>query len=243
MSETVALARFLEAREERSPRPAGEAGSRACARLTALLDAALSELAAALVGPGVAVVAVGGYGRGEQSRHSDIDLMLLAERQSQERSTALLYPLWDAKLTVGHSVRDVGQAIEAARESAETATALLDARLVWGDVALFDRFLRARRRLAGRQRRWLAAELAERRRERVEAERWQLASPHLKTGRGGLRDLHVPRWLDALEALAGGDEGPRELGAELGAARETLLATRTALHALSDRPSERLHQS
>ncbi len=241
MSETAALALFLEAREEREPRPASEAGGRACARLTELLDAALSELAASLVGPDVAVVAVGGYGRGEQSRHSDVDLMLLAERESQERSAALLYPLWDAKLTVGHSVRDVGQAIEAARESAETATALLDARLVWGDRALFDRFLRARRRLAGRQRRWLARELAARRRERVEAERWQLASPHLKTGRGGLRDLHVPRWLDALETLDGGAEGPAERDPALGAARETLLATRTALHALSDRPTDRLH--
>ena len=245
MSETVALARFLEAREERAPRPASEAGSRACARLTALLDAALSALAAALVPPDVAVVAVGGYGRGEQSRHSDVDLMLLAERRSQEQSTALLYPLWDAKLTVGHSVRDVGQALEAARASAETATALLDARLVWGNRALFDRFLKERRRLAGRQRRWLGAELAARRRERVEAERWQLASPHLKTGRGGLRDLHVPRWLDALEAIPGGGEvggeAPAGRGAALGAARETLLATRTALHALSDRPADRLH--
>ena len=240
MGESDALARFLAAREERAPRPASEAGSRACARLTALLDAALSSLAAPLPGRDVAVVAVGGYGRGEQSRHSDVDLMLLAEREHHERATALLYPLWDAKLAVGHSVRDVGQALEAARQSVETATALLDARLVWGDAGIFARFVDARRRAARRLRRSLPAELAARRRDRVAGERWQLASPHLKTGRGGLRDLHTVRWLDALEANAAGG-GPAEPAPELAAARETLLATRAALHALSDRPNDRLH--
>ena len=241
MSDTVALTRFLKAREERAPRQASEAGSQACAELTALLDAALSELASSLVGPDVAVIAVGGYGRRELCRHSDVDLMLLAERESHEAATALLYPLWDAKLSVGHSVRDVDQALDAAMQSVETATALIDARLVAGNAALFARFLEARRALARRQGHWLADELAARRGERVTAERWQLASPQLKTGRGGLRDLHAPRWLDALEAIARGDDAPPEPAPELKAARETLLATRTALHALSDRPTDRVY--
>ncbi|MCY4639915.1 MAG: HD domain-containing protein [Chloroflexi bacterium] len=241
MSETDALALFLAARAERGPQPAREAGSRACARLTALLDAALSSLAASLLGGDIAVVAVGGYGRREQSRHSDVDLMLLAERAYHEEATALLYPLWDAKLAVGHSVRDVGQTVEAARQSVETATALLDARLVCGDARIFARFVEARRQAARRAQRSLAAELEARRRERIAGERWQLASPHLKAGRGGLRDFHTVRWLDALDAVDGDGGEPAEPAPELASARETLLATRTALHALSDRPNDRLY--
>ena len=186
-----ALRCFLEARERREPRPAIEAGARACGELTAALDAALSELAAALPeSGGIAVVADGGYGRREQSRHSDVDLMLLAEGDAQQAAAALLYPLWDAKLAVGHSIRDVEQAVAAGEANVETLTALLDARLVAGDAALFERFRAAQRGLAQRQRRRLEAELAERRRARVAAEPWQLASPDLKAGRGGLRDLH-----------------------------------------------------
>lgn len=245
MSETPALQRFLEAREQRAPRLAVEAGVQACGELTALLDAAISELAAALISPNIAVVAVGGYGRREQSPHSDIDVMLLAEEEAQGAAAALLYPLWDAKLTVGHSIRDVGQTISAANERVETATALLDARLVTGNPALFERFREAQRHVASRQIRWLAAELAKQRKTRVAAERWQLASPQLKTGRGGLRDLHAPRWLDRMEVLARRTDAPTvtersERAEPLEAERETLLATRTALHALSERPGDRL---
>jgi [protein-PII] uridylyltransferase len=257
-SGTLALGRFLKARERREPRPTIEAGARACGELTAALDTALSELTAALPNPsGIAVVAVGGYGRREQSRHSDVDLMLLAEREAQQAASALLYPLWDAKLAVGHSIRDVEQAVAAAEANVETLTALLDARLVAGDAALFERFRAAQRGLARRQRRWLAAELAERRRVRVAAEPWQLASPDLKAGRGGLRDLHTLRWVDRAEALAHGavapapldnrapppvgDSSPGGAARSLDEARETLLAARTALHALSERPGDRLH--
>jgi [protein-PII] uridylyltransferase len=256
----LALGRFLEAREQRHPRPAIEAGARACGELTTALDAALSELAATLPDRGIAVVALGGYGRREQSRHSDVDLMLLAHGDAQQAAAALLYPLWDAKLAVGHSIRDVEQAVTAAEANVETLTALLDARLVAGDAALFARFRSAQRGLARRQLRWLHAELAERRRARVAAEPWQLAAPDLKAGRGGLRDLHSLRWLDRAEALARRADPPAALDdrappasggsppdraersrSSLVAARETLLAARTALHALSERPGDRLH--
>jgi len=254
------LGRFLEAREQRDPRPAIEAGARACGELSAALDTALSELTAALPdSSGIAVVAVGGYGRREQSRHSDVDRMLLAEGEAQRAASALLYPLWDAKLAVGHSIRDVEQAVAAAEANVETLTALLDSRLVAGDAALYERFRAAQRGLARRQRRWLAAELAERRRARVAAEPWQLASPDLKSGRGGLRDLHSLHWLDRADALARGLDpraaplsaapqnraalpaGGSPTGRAERSARETLLAARTALHALSEQPGDRLH--
>ncbi len=252
-----ALARFLEARDQRAPRPAIEAGSRACGELTNHLDTALSELATTIPAHGIAVVAVGGYGRREQSRHSDVDLMLLARRDTQQAATALLYPLWDAKLAVGHSIRDVEQTVVAAEANVETLTALLDGRLVAGDAVLFDHFRAALRGLARRQQRWLANQLAERRHARVRAEPWQLASPNLKAGRGGLRDLHSLRWLDRMEMLARGTERVSRPALGLGfdekrypaakrsssleTARETLLATRTALHSLSEQPDDQLH--
>src|SRR5690606_1354158 len=94
-----------------------------------------------------AVVAVGGYGRREQFRHSDIDVMVLVAPGASEGVGTLLYPLWDAGLKVGHSVRTVEQAVAVSRENIETLTALLDARFVAGDRSLYDRFVEARRKL------------------------------------------------------------------------------------------------
>ena len=114
-----ALARFLEA----------------CYVLSDLLDEALRELAGD--SPTSAIVAVGGYGRRTQSRHSDVDVMLLIDG-SEEGALRALYPLWDANLKVGHSVRTVPQAMVAADANLETFTALLDARFVGGNRALYE---------------------------------------------------------------------------------------------------------
>ena len=253
MTSDTALEHFLETRLEarsaaverasvRGHKPVGELpdelpGIAFCHALSDSLDEALTELAAD-GGAGFAVIAVGGYGRREQCRHSDIDLMLLVEGRPPESVTGMLYPLWDAALKVGHSVRSVNEAMEAARQNVETLTALFDARLVSGDAELFARFVRARRKLARAQRRELERELAARRSALVERERWQLQEPDVKNGRGGLRSLQAVHWLEAAEALAAGDEPPA-LAPPLAEAHETLLATRNALHALSDRPNDR----
>ena len=243
----AALQRFIEARSERSGRasvrPVHGAGATACRELTALLDGAIVG-AAEETTDGTseawpfALVAVGGYGRREQCRHSDIDLMLLTPRGGESDASRVLYPLWDAGLKLGHSVRTVDQAMRAGAESVETLTALLDGRLVGGDASLFGEFLRRRGRLARRQRGWLRDELARRREEAVSAEPWQLQACDLKSGRGALRDLQIVHWLAAAEALASGDPTP-DLDPTLEAARERLLATRNALHALEDRPNDR----
>ena len=245
MTSDTVLDRFTKARSAAGERAFARGDERSgelpgiafCHALSDSLDEALAALAAG-GGPGFAVIAVGGYGRREQCRHSDIDLMLLVEGRPPQSVTAMLYPLWDADLKVGHSVRSVEQAMEAARQSVETLTALFDARLVSGDAELFARFVRARRKLARAQRRELEDELTERRRALVAQERWQLQEPDVKNGRGGLRSLHVLHWLDTAEALAAAGEPPA-LAPPLAEARETLLATRNALHALSERPNDR----
>jgi [protein-PII] uridylyltransferase len=179
--------------------------------------------------PGVALVAVGGYGRGELSPRSDLDLLVVTagEEPAKERLQALLYPLWDAGLEVGHAVRSPAQSIEHAAADLETATALLSARLVAGDPDAFEALLAARGRWLESERRTLAQRILRavaERHERAGRAGWALA-PNLKEGIGGLRDLHAVNWMGA---VAGGGSGP---GPVLRAAAETLLALREALHA------------
>lgn len=249
------LERFIEARsayaERASLRLGGETaapdeawGLSACHELSDVLDAAIEELGAPYAGPGFALVAIGGYGRREQCRHSDIDLMLLfAGEPPRETVDGVLYPLWDAALKVGHSVRTPEQATAAAVQNVETFTSLLDARLVAGDERLYGRFLRDRRKLVLQQQRWLRSELAEYRARLVVAEPWQLQQPDVKNGRGGLRELQATHWLTVAEAIASGapEERP-ELPPDLEEARRTLLDIRTALHALDERPNDRYRQ-
>ena len=237
-----ALTRFLEERAANVARSSARAGLVRCHQLAETLDAALRELAADVEQHGLAVVGVGGYGRREQCRHSDIDVMLLVDGEAAlAAAPAVLYPLWDADLRVGHSVRTVPEAARAGSQNLETLTALFDSRLVVGDRELYERFLDARRKLARRQRRRLARGLADQRRSLLARERWQAQEPEVKTGRGGLRQLQALHWLDLAPALAEGAEPPPP-PTSLAAARETLLATRNALHALSERPNDRYRQ-
>ena len=87
---------------------------------------------------GVALVAVGGYGRRELCPGSDLDLMLLhSERDdAAELADRLWYPIWDLGLKVGHSVRTISECLSGVRTDNDTATSLLSARLVAGDAAL-----------------------------------------------------------------------------------------------------------
>lgn len=237
---------FLEARSAVAgrafARPLGRSGLALCHELSDALDESLRALANALPPRGVAIVAVGSSGRREQCRHSDIDIMLLFDRQPERWvSEAMLYPLWDSGLQVGHSVRTLRQIGPAARDSMQTFTALLDARLVAGDEALFERFRKGWRKTVRGGRDWMREELAAAHEVRLAREPWQLLEPDLKTSRGGLRSLQTALWLDATRAIAEGDEAPAP-APELADAREVLLATRNALHSLDDRANDRLRR-
>jgi [protein-PII] uridylyltransferase len=188
----------------------------------------------------VAVLAVGGYGRGEVSPHSDIDLLVLVDdkrRPSPEDLRGLLYPLWDAGFQVGHAVCSPKEAIERARGDPEAATSLLEARLVAGPVGLMDEMTGRRRRWLERDGRRLARRLLEvtaERHLRVERAGWVLA-PDLKQDVGGLRDLHAVGWLAAVAGW------PRPAGRpELVRAGELLLAVREALHGQTRRKTDRV---
>ncbi len=200
--------------------------------LTDALDLALVELAA---GTGVTVVAVGGYGRGELALHSDIDLMLLGSPDDAE-ARSILYPLWDAHLKVGHSIRTVRQAVAAGRDRVDTLCSLLTGRVVAGDPEPFVELEGELASLLRRERGRFVSVLASEERARRMAEPYHRQSVDVKAGRGALRCFHTADWLrrranltgqPGLDPVSGEDE-----------AREVLRAVRNALHAVADGPTD-----
>ncbi|MGJ5753082.1 [protein-PII] uridylyltransferase [Streptomyces puniciscabiei] len=189
--------------------------------------------------PGASLVAVGGYGRGELSPRSDLDLLLLHDGSDAKAVAALAdrlwYPIWDLGLALDHSVRTPAEARRTAGEDLKVQLGLLDARHLAGDLGLTaglrtavlaDWRNQAPKRLPELQE--LCAERAERR-----GELQYLLEPDLKEARGGLRDA------TALRAVAASwlADAPRE---GLADARRRLLDVRDALHLATGRATDRL---
>src|ERR1700689_5261935 len=150
----------------------------------------------------MAVIATGGYGRGLLAPGSDIDLFfLLPYKQTawgESVAEVLLYCLWDMGQKVGHATRSVDKCIRQAKTDMTIRTALLEARLLFGDTKLYEE-LTARfdkEVVQGTAAEFVAAKLAEReeRHRRVGQSRY-LCGPKIKEGTGGLRDLHTLFWI------------------------------------------------
>ncbi|MGW0150005.1 [protein-PII] uridylyltransferase [Streptomyces sp. NPDC003333] len=188
---------------------------------------------------GVALVAVGGYGRGELSPRSDLDLLLLHDGGDGTAVAALAdriwYPVWDLGLALDHSVRTPAEARKTAADDLKVQLGLLDARHIAGDLGLTtglrtavlaDWRNQAAKRLPELQE--LSAERAQR-----QGELQYLLEPDLKEARGGLRDATILRAV-AASWLA---DAPRE---GLADARRRLLDVRDALHLATGRATDRL---
>lgn len=149
-----------------------------------------------------AVMAVGGYGRGELAPSSDLDLLFLRAYKptpfSESVTEYMLYMLWDMGLKVGHSSRNVEESLKLAREDHTIQTAVLESRRITGDVSLADELqTRFRKEVAAREHAWFIAEkLRERdeRHARIGASRY-MVEPNIKEGKGGLRDVHTLFWM------------------------------------------------
>jgi [protein-PII] uridylyltransferase len=149
-----------------------------------------------------AVVAQGGYGRGELNPYSDIDLLVLypwkVTPYVETIADAILYPLWDAGLQVGHALRNVRESARWAARDLKAKTAILDARYLCGDESVFAEFDEAMREhvWSADQAGFMKEKFAEsvERHERA-GDTIYLLQPHLKDGKGGLRDLHTALWL------------------------------------------------
>jgi [protein-PII] uridylyltransferase len=200
----------------------------------------------------IAILGVGGYGRGEMAPHSDVDLLFLTPWKitpwAESVIETMLYLLWDLKLKVGHASRTVKDCLRLGREDVTIRTALLEHRFIVGDASLAaeldDRLWSELFRNTGAE--FIEAKLAERaeRHKRQGGQRYVL-EPNVKEGKGGLRDLQTLYWIgkylhrvpDA-KGLVGAGLLSREEFDSFALAEDFLWAARCHLHYITGRATD-----
>jgi len=150
---------------------------------------------------GAALIAVGGYGRGELHPYSDVDVMILLPddlpQGSEDALSGFVAALWDVGLEIGHSVRTVDQCFKEAAADLTVATTLMEARLITGPAALFE----AMQKVLAAERMWPSTEFfAEKRKEQIARHhRYHDTAynlePNVKGSPGGLRDIQMIGWV------------------------------------------------
>ncbi len=203
----------------------------------------------------IALIALGGYGRRELYPFSDIDLLLLHDWRSgkimQEVSESILYPLWDAGFEVGHSVRGIKDAIRFAGEDFFFQVALLDARLLTGSEPLFDKLLGRYQKkiLDGNRHRFVKTmEKFRAQRRKNHGSHAYLLEPHIKEGKGGMRDIQAMLWvaravfgLSGLDAMTDAGLLTTEDREKFTGSWDMLARIRNRLHYISRRKNDRLN--
>ncbi len=202
----------------------------------------------------IALVAVGGYGRRLVAPHSDIDVLFLCDNPGDARvqklAEAVLYPLWDCAIDIGHAVRGLDESLELSHTDIRTATTLLDVRQIAGERSIVAELVaRGREQIfSGMLERFIEAlETDTQARHERFGDSLYLREPELKLGRGGLRDLDVISWsararfqTEGLEQVVPhGMLTAHEVG-ELGAAQEHFWTLRNRLHLMAGRRRDRI---
>ncbi|MDH4317217.1 MAG: [protein-PII] uridylyltransferase [Desulfobulbaceae bacterium] len=202
----------------------------------------------------VAVVALGGYGRRELYPFSDIDLLLLHDRKAgrniKEVAESLLYPLWDSGFEVGHSVRTVKDAISFSLEDFIFQVSLLDARFLIGSNSLFEELRERYRKKIIEKRRNAFVETMDRfraeRRDKFGSHSY-LLEPHIKEGKGGMRDIQAMLWvarvvfgLDGLGAMEDAGILTRREREDFENSWNMLARVRNRLHYVGGRKNDQL---
>ncbi|HEX9618669.1 MAG TPA: [protein-PII] uridylyltransferase [Polyangiaceae bacterium] len=234
------------------------AGRRAAKNFDGLLSALFHAVYATFRGKRgwvpVSLAAVGSYGRGVVALRSDLDVRLLCPNKPAKAAPiaeALLYPLWDIGLSIGHQVVGIGDMVDLARRDLATATTLLDWRLIAGDESSSDKLLgRAFEGVFGAA--TIGRFLEELGRQSIDrhdrfGDSVYLLEPDVKNGLGGLRDLDVAHWAararwrvkDLRELVQVGVLVPREYQ-QIEAAAALLWRVRNLLHLYSGRRADRL---
>ena len=253
--------------EARRRLEAGEAdGLGTCKLLGLAMDAiirALAEFCTSTIyrvenptkGERLGIMAVGGYGRGTLAPHSDLDLLFLLPYKETAWSESvcewLLYMLWDCGLKVGHATRTIDDCVRQARADVTIATAMLEARPLWGDLVLMDEFHTAFWQEVVHKSNasdFVEAKLSERdeRHKRMGDSRYRV-EPNLKEGKGGLRDLQTLYWIgkyayEVQEVSDLVDKGvlTKSEARAFAKAEAFFMTVRCHLHFITDRPEERL---
>ena len=242
---------------------AGGGGREICAQRASLLDIVLRHLLdTAMEGvpvlgkpPRIALVAVGGYGRGEMNLFSDVDIMFLHPDKPKQLDPRLdsvvekvLYTLWDAGFKVGHSTRSVRGAAQFANEDMQSKTAYLEARFIAGDAALFQEFHAAflEKCVVGHVDAYIAARVKDQAARHEKFGRTvYMQEPNIKSGCGGLRDYQNLLWIsffkERVQTTAGLVEKKLINETErrqLDRAYDFLLRIRTELHYLNKKTTD-----
>src|SRR6184192_1596345 len=263
--------KFLKVEEHRLrlKHQAGGGGREICARRAELVDILLQYVfgaaEASARGNGaakvpLALVALGGYGRGELNPFSDIDVMLLHHEEKkgisphlEEMVQQVLYLLWDSGFKVGHSTRSIKEAIAQANQDMRTKTAMLESRFLAGDADLAREFRRQFRSkcVDGSEREYVELRIQDQvARHKKFGDSVYLQEPNLKSGCGGLRDYQNLLWMTyfkegslSTNQLVGKDWLSESDQRRIENAYDFLLRLRTALHYATGRATDILHIS
>jgi [protein-PII] uridylyltransferase len=202
----------------------------------------------------LAVVAVGGYGRGELAPYSDIDLLFLfpwkQTAHGEQIVEYMLYMLWDLGLKVGHSTRSIEDCVRLAKRDLTIRTALLETRFLWGEQNLFLEMRKAYsdQVISGATMEFVTGKLAERdaRHEKMGDSRYYV-EPNIKDGKGGLRDLQTLYWIakfayqvESVVNLVDRDVLTKAEARNFSKDQNFLWSVRFHLHYISGRAEERL---
>ncbi len=216
--------RFIETERENilARHREGAGGLEICEARSAMIDTLVAAILQATINSQgmaaspIALVAIGGYGRGTLNPGSDIDLLFLLPRAStklpknvQELVQSILYPLWDCGFKLGHSCRSIAECIEEARADPQNLTALLDSRLIAGNKALFRDLLTAfgKNCVAKGQDAFFEMRRQDiRSRHQKSSHTVFLQEPNVKESCGGLRDYQNMLWVARVKA------GAKDLG-------------------------------
>src|SRR3569623_376410 len=207
----------------------GSPGIQVCRALTELFDSlmlmlfesALADLGDA--GPDglrsrVALVPHGGYGRGDVAPHSDVDLMILYDRNEKHvapLAERMVRDVFDAGLVLGQAVRTPAEACQLARSDPAICTSLIESRLLIGSEELYNRYLRGFKADVSRRQPAIVASIERARaEERAQyGETVYLLEPNVKRSPGALRDLQLLRWVGFVRYGTADPDNLRLMGA------------------------------
>src|SRR6266700_3422530 len=261
--------KFLKVEEHRLRlnHQAGGCGREICARRAELVDVLLRYVfggaAATTSGNGesrvpLALIALGGYGRGELNPFSDIDVMVLHHQRAakispdlEEMVNQVLYLLWDSGFMVGHSTRSIKEAIVQANHDMLTKTAMLESRFLAGDAKLAQEFREQfhSKCVDGYEREYVEMRIQDQvARHKKFGDSVYLQEPHVKSGCGGLRDYQNLLWMTyfkegslSTNQLVGKDWLSETDQGRIERAYDFLLRLRTDLHYATGRATDILH--